>query len=153
VPRWRISIVTSTSTYSATSTRPPRKKPLRAFEGVHGPIRDAREQYDAGYKVGEGQHLRPYKRLLVDVTASSAALDKAVGFANDLFNALESTGYRVLISSPAEHVTRPRINDHEQLPKVQRNEHSYNYNRLGILIQGNASHAATKVSLVIKLGF
>jgi hypothetical protein len=109
---------------------PPRKKPLRAFEGVHGLIRDARGQYDAGYKVGEGQHLRPYKRLLVDVTASSAALDKALGFANDLFNALESSGYSVLISSPAENLTRPRIDDQEELPKVPRNEHSYDYNRL-----------------------
>jgi hypothetical protein len=80
--------------------------------------------------VGEGQHLRPYKRLLVDVTASSAALDKALGFANDLFNALESSGYRVLISSPAENFTRPRIDDQEELPKVPRNEHSYDYNRL-----------------------
>jgi hypothetical protein len=109
---------------------PPRKKPLRAFEGVHGLIRDARAQYDAGYKVDEGQHLRPYKRLLVDVAASLAALDKALGFANDLFNALESAGYHVLISSRAEEFTRPRIDDHEQLPKVPRNEHSYDYNRL-----------------------
>jgi hypothetical protein len=103
---------------------------LRAVTGVHGLIRDAKGHYDAGYKVDEGQHLRPYKRLLVDVTASSAALDKALGFANDLFNALESAGYHVLISSPAENFTRPRIDDHEELPKVQRNEHSYNYNRL-----------------------
>ena len=76
----------------------------------------------------EGQHLRPHKRLLVDVTASRAGLDKALAFANDLFNALESGGYRVLISSPAEHFTRPRIDEHEQLPKVQRNEDSYYYN-------------------------
>jgi hypothetical protein len=79
--------------------------------------------------VEEGQHLRPYKKLLVDVTASAAALDKALGFANDLFNALESAGYRVLISSRVEGFTRPHIDDHE-LPKIPRNEHSYDYNRL-----------------------
>lgn len=111
-------------------TGPPRKKLLHAVSGVHGLIRNAKGHYDEGYKVDEGQHLRPYKKLLVDVTASSAALDKALGFANDLFNALESAGYRVLISSPAENFTRPRIDDHEQLPKVPRNEHSYDYNRL-----------------------
>ena len=94
---------------------PRRKKLLRVVSGVHGLTRDAKGHYDAGYKVDEGQHLRPYKKLLVDVTASSAALDKALGFANDLFNALESAGYRVLISSPAENFTRPRIDDHEQL--------------------------------------
>jgi hypothetical protein len=43
---------------------------------------------------------------------------------------LESAGYHVLISSRAEEFTRPRIDDHEQLPKVPRNEHSYDYNRL-----------------------
>jgi hypothetical protein len=109
---------------------PPRKKLLRVVAGVHGLIRNAKGHYDAGYRVDEGQHLRPYKRLLVDVTASSAALDKALGFANDLFNALESAGNRVLISSPAENFTRPHVDEHEQLPKVQRNEHSYNHSHL-----------------------
>jgi len=114
------------------SPRPslPRKKLLQAVTGVHELIRNAKGHYDAGYKVDEGQHLRAYKRLLLDVAASLAALDKALGFANDLFNALESASYRVLISSPAEKFTRPRIDDHEQLPKVPRNEHSYDYNRL-----------------------
>ena len=107
-----------------------RKKVLRSITGVHGLIRDAKGNYDTGYTVDEGQHLRPYKRLLVDITASRAGLDKALGFANDLFNALESAGHRVLISSPAENFTRPHIEDDEQLPKTQRREYSYDYNRL-----------------------
>ena len=98
--------------------------------GVHGLIRDAKGYYDAGYKVGEGQHLRPYKRLLVDVTASMAGLDKALRFANDLFNTLESAGHRVLIAAPSENFVRTRIDEHEQLPKVRRREMSYEYNRL-----------------------
>ena len=57
----------------------------------------------------EGQHLRPYKRLMVDVTASKAGLEKALAFANDLFNALESVGHRVVISTPADHFARSRI--------------------------------------------
>lgn len=40
---------------------PPRKKLLRPVAGVHGLIRDAKGHYDAGYKVDEGHHLRPYK--------------------------------------------------------------------------------------------
>ena len=56
---------------------------------------EARQHYETGYKVDEGQLLRPYKRLLVDVTASAATVDKALCFANDLFNALESAGHRV----------------------------------------------------------
>ena len=77
----------------AVQPRPPRGKLTRAVTGIHGLIRDAKGNYDSGYKVEEGQHLRPYKRLLVDVTASMAGLDKALSFASDLFNALESAGH------------------------------------------------------------
>jgi Asp-tRNA(Asn)/Glu-tRNA(Gln) amidotransferase C subunit len=108
----------------------PRRKLPRPVTGIHGLIRDAKGHYDAGYKVDEGQHLRPYKRLLVDVTASIAGLEKALAFANDLFNALESAGHRVIISSPTENFSRPRIDEHEQLPKAQRREPSYDYNHL-----------------------
>ena len=98
--------------------------------GIHGLIREAKGNYDAGYKVGESQHLRPYKRLLVDVTASLAGLDKGLAFANDLFNALESAGGSVLISSSIENFTRVHIDEHEQLPKKQNAEYSYYHNRL-----------------------
>ena len=114
----------------APPARSPRKKLLRPVTGVHGLIRDAKENYDTGYKVDEGQHLRPYKRLMVDVIASRAGLDKALAFANDLFNAMESAGHRVLIASPAEDFTRPRVDEHEQLPKARHTERSYNYNHL-----------------------
>jgi hypothetical protein len=114
----------------ALPTRPPKSKLPRLVTGIHGLIRDAKANYDTGYKVEEGQHLRPYKRLLVDVTASLAGLDKALAFANDLFNGLESAGRRVLISSPAENFTRVHIDQHEQLPKKQNREDPYSYNRL-----------------------
>ena len=51
----------------ALAPRAPRKKLLYPVTGVHGLIRDAKGNFDAGYKVDEGQHLRPHKRLLVDV--------------------------------------------------------------------------------------
>jgi hypothetical protein len=98
--------------------------------GTHGLIRDAKEHFDAGLKVDEGKHLRPYKRLLVDVTASRAGLEQALAFANDLFNALESKGHRVVISSQPERFTRALIDDHEQLPKVHRNEYPYDSRHL-----------------------
>ena len=98
--------------------------------GVHGLIRDAKGYYGKGYKVAEGQHLRPYKRLLVDVTASKTGLDKALAFANDLFNALESAGHRVLISSASEQFRRKDIDEHEEQSKARRQEYSYGYNHL-----------------------
>ena len=98
--------------------------------GIHGLIRDAKGHHDTGYKVDEGQHLRPYKRLLVDVTASMAGLEKALAFANDLFKALESAGHRVAISTPTDHFVRDRIDEHEKLPERQRRDAWYGYGRL-----------------------
>jgi hypothetical protein len=104
----------------------PRRSTLpHPVTGIHGLVRDAKGNYDSGYKVEESQHLRPHKRLMVDVMASRAGLNKALAFANDLFNALESAGHRVLISSPAENFTRAHIDVHEQLPKKQNGEHHY----------------------------
>jgi hypothetical protein len=114
----------------ALPPRPRRGKLPRPVTGTHGLIRDAKGNHDNGYKVEEGQHLRPHKRLMVDVTASRSGLDKALAFANDLFNALESAGHRVLISSAAENFTRAHIDEHEQLPKKPNGEHSYYNNRL-----------------------
>ena len=114
-------------------TNPPNPRSSRlahSLTGVHGLIRDAKGYYGAGYKVDEGQHLKPYKRLMVDVTASKAGLDKALAFANDLFNALESAGHRVVISTLGECFERSRIDEHEQLPKAQRSQASYDYNHL-----------------------
>ena len=79
--------------YSHICTAQPRAR--RVVAGIHGLIQGAKQHYERGYKVEEGQLLRPYKRQLVDVTASATGLDKALAFANDLFNALESNGHRV----------------------------------------------------------
>ena len=53
----------------------------RAVTGTHGLIRGAKEHFLASRKVGEGEHLKPYKKLLLDVIASRSGLDKALGFA------------------------------------------------------------------------
>jgi len=78
-----------------TTTVVPKPRVRRSVTGTHGLIRGAKQHYETGYKVDDGQLLRPYKRLLVDVTTSAVGVDKALGFANDLFNALESAGHRV----------------------------------------------------------
>jgi hypothetical protein len=98
--------------------------------GVHGLIRDAKGYYGAGYKVDEGQHLRPRKRVMVDVTASKAGLDKALAFANDLFNALESAGHPVVLSRVGDYFRRSRIGEHEKMSEAQRGNFSYEYEHL-----------------------
>jgi hypothetical protein len=109
----------------------PRIPPLaRPVSGTHGLIRCAKEHFLAGRKVDDDHHLKPYKKLLVDVTASRSGLDKALSFANDLFNALESAGHRVVIAPPDAQFRREHIDEREVLPKKERHENLYGYNRL-----------------------
>lgn len=76
---------------------------------MHGLIRGAKVLFEATRPVDDGAYLRPYKRLLLDVTASKACLDKALGFANELFTALESAGHRVVLAPSGEQLERGAI--------------------------------------------
>jgi hypothetical protein len=60
---------------------------------------------------------KPYKRLLVDVTASKENLDKALTLANDLFNALESVDHRVVIAPANEGLRRRQTEERETATK------------------------------------
>lgn len=132
---------------------PPRPRERRSFlpvTGFHGLIRDARGNYDSGYKVDEGQHLRPHKRLLVDVIASKAGLDRALAFANDLFNAFESRGHRVLISSSAEDFTRVAIDKHEQSAKMRHPnyyDHLWSPQRPTVVYVGSAAFGLSIIEM------
>ena len=75
---------------------------------LHGLIRGAKAHIENSRPIDEGAYLKPYKKLLVNVTASKACLDKALDLANDLFNAFESIRHRVVIApadEPLRHVT------------------------------------------------
>jgi len=82
-------------------------------EHIHLLIRGAKPLIEKTRRIDEGMYLKPYKFLLVDVTASQAGLDKALGLANDLFNALESVGHRVTMASAEAGLRRVSINEHE----------------------------------------
>jgi hypothetical protein len=100
---------------------PTQPRPRRVVSGIHGLIRGAKQHYERGYKAEEGQLLRPYKRKLVHVIASAEGLDKALAFANDLFNALESAGHSVCLAQ----LDRPHIDEHEVTLKPKRDEYVY----------------------------
>jgi len=106
------------------TTAPQQPRVRRSVTGIHGLIQGAKQHYEKGYKVDDGQLLRPHKRLLVDVTASAAGLDKALSFANDLFNALESAGHLVCLPPSNERYHRPNIDEHEEQRKSRRQEYS-----------------------------
>jgi hypothetical protein len=118
IPAPRFRAVTATSAPVQTRTR-------RLVTGIHGLVQGARQLYERGYKVEEGQLLRPYQRQMVDVTASAAGLDKALAFANDLFKALESAGHRVRFACANELSHRPHIDENETIAKLKKQENHY----------------------------
>lgn len=96
-----------------TPVRIPRTK-------LHGLVLGAKEHFENSRPVDEGAYLRPFKKLLVDVTTSKDCLDKALDLANDLFNAFESVGHRVVIAPPDEHLRGITLDEREVRGK-QRN--------------------------------
>ncbi|WP_414463543.1 hypothetical protein [Hyphomicrobium sp. DY-1] len=88
----------------------------------HWLIRSARQHFDNSRPMKDGDYIKPYKNLLVDITSSKACLEKAFSFSSTLFNALESAGHRVMLAtSPGMH--RGKIDEHE----VHRRQQSYRY--------------------------
>lgn len=105
-------------------TSTPKRRRAEPVTGTHGLIRGAKAHFEHGRPVEDGKHLRPFKRLLVDITTSSTSLDKALGLANDLFNALESAGHRVVIAPPGEQLRCRQIDEHEEPTKAPRNDYN-----------------------------
>ena len=87
---------------------------------MHSLVRGAKQQFENSRPVDEGAYLKPRKRLLVDVTASKGCLGKALDFANELFNAFEAVGYRVVIAPSDEPLSRAII-DERKLRNAERN--------------------------------
>ena len=88
----------------------------------HWLIRSARQHFDNCRPVKDGDYLKPYKKLLVDITSSKASLEKAFSFSSVLFNALEAAGHRVILAS-SRGMHRMQIDEHE----VHRKLKSYRY--------------------------
>lgn len=109
---------------SAVPRKPRVTRSSRPIIGPHALIRGAKTHFESGRPVNDGNHLKPFKKLLVDVTTSKAGLDKALGFANDLFNALESAGYRVVLAPQGEQFRRGHIDELEAPRKRQGYYHS-----------------------------
>lgn len=114
--------------------RPPRPTaPLRrqtekkiriARLSVHGLILGARTHLDNSRPVDEGAYLKPFKKLLVDVTVSNGGAAKALELANDLFNAFESVGHRVVIAANDSGLWRAEVEEREA-PAAPRNRWEY----------------------------
>lgn len=96
------------------------KKPHRVRNQLHELIHDARAHFENSRPVEESDYLRPFKKMLVDITTSKGGLVKALGLANDLFNQLSAAGYRVALAPSAGHFRREEIDEREIFPKKGR---------------------------------
>ncbi|MEO5598783.1 MAG: hypothetical protein ABIQ66_09190 [Novosphingobium sp.] len=81
---------------------PSGKKPSIPRDRTHGLVRGAKVHFEKTRRIDEWDYLKPYKKLLVYVVTSNEGLDKGLALANDLFNALESMGHRVVMAPSEE---------------------------------------------------
>jgi len=88
---------------------PSGKKPSIPRDRTHGLIRGAKVHFEKTRQIEEWDYLKPYKKILVDVVTSSEGLDRGLSLANDLYNALESMGHRVVIAPTQESMRRINV--------------------------------------------
>lgn len=86
--------------------RRPKQKPIRDLPTTHPLINHARGHFESGRLSYDGKYLKPAKKLLVDITVTKPALDRALDIANQLFLAFEKYGHKVVVASHGESFRR-----------------------------------------------
>lgn len=75
-----------------------RRRVRKAPGNTHALLLGAKAHFEKTRPVKDGAYLRPYKKLLVDISTTAACLDDALKLSNALFRALASAGHRVVIA-------------------------------------------------------
>ncbi|MAT13753.1 MAG: hypothetical protein CMJ46_00600 [Planctomyces sp.] len=96
--------------------------PSGSLAPTHWLISGARQHFENGRPIEDGDYLKPYKKRLVDITSSKTCLEKAFGFASSLFNALEAAGHRIMLGTN-QGLHRVKIDEHE----VHNKQHRHRY--------------------------
>lgn len=86
--------------------------PSAGLGGQHALLRGTREHYLKSRYDKETEYLKAAKKNLPDITASKAGLDTAMEFANALYTALETEGYRTILAPNHEPPSRDHIDKH-----------------------------------------
>ena len=92
-------------------------------DAKHELLRDARAHFlkTRGHETGL---LRPFKRILADITVSEALLDDTLDLANQLYLKFESRGHHVLIPAPVKYFRPFRMTvDEREVPNSSRWHH------------------------------
>lgn len=113
----------SPPTPSPPKPRHPKNKLSRTISEKHHLIRGVVPLFEKVRSSRDDGYLRPTKKLLVDITSSRACLEKALDFANELFNAFESAGHHVTLAPPHQRYSRADIDEHEDSRSTNRQRH------------------------------
>lgn len=109
----------------APPSRQPKPKIQIARDRIHPLIIGAATHFLNGRAVDDGSYLKPFKKMLVDVTAAEATLKAALDLANELFNAIEAAGHRVVLAPSNQQFRRMSAEEREPVGKARQYwEHS-----------------------------
>lgn len=91
----------------------PRVATRSSVPAMHGLVSGAKAVMLHSRSVDDGALLRPFKRKLVDISASQACLDRALLLGNNLFNAFEAAGHPVMLAAASSGLRRGMIDERE----------------------------------------
>lgn len=100
------------------------KRPGKPAEGTHPLVRGTLGEFRRSRPVKSWDYLRPYKKLLPDIVASAAVIERALDVASKLYNELEAQGARVVIAPNDQRYTGLTI-DEREVPKGERGHRYY----------------------------
>jgi hypothetical protein len=86
-------------------------------EALHPLLRGTEALFRKTRKIEDYEYLRPYKELLPDIVTAEACLERALGYADALYNALGRKGHRVMLAAPDQGLRRVAIEPREVLTK------------------------------------
>lgn len=101
----------------APSPKAPNSKIAVPRDRVHPLIAGAAKHFESGRDVEQGSYLKPYKKMLVDITAAQPTLQAALDLANALFNAFEAAGRRVALAPYNARLRRLDVEEREPVGK------------------------------------
>ena len=110
-------------------------------------VRGAKPLFEAGRLSWYGGYLKPTKKLLVDLAVSKTGLDKALGFANELFLALEARGHRVVIAPNSERFHRANVDERENPDTVHHHNNLWSPMRCTVTYIGTVAIGLTIIEV------
>ncbi|MGN6548985.1 MAG: hypothetical protein ACTHJ3_03705, partial [Pararhizobium sp.] len=106
------------------TSRRPLRRPGKPAEGTHPLIRGTIGEFRRSRPSNKDGYLKAYKRLLPDVIASEATIERALDVASKLYNELEAVGARVVIAPGDQRWSEMEI-DEREVPKGDRQRYYY----------------------------